>query len=201
MNINKYLRHFDSARFAMFLFAGYSILATIGIFELSGRLATIEETTRIIPYAPSGTMVISNNSANSSYYKSWGNYIAISLGNLTPGNVKFVEKQLLPLIASTDYQTVKTGIQSEVASEIGNHVVTTFTPSEIIWQGKTGTVFVYGRLDQISPNGKYASGSYETYQMQMKIVRGMPKVSSVQLYMGHPHTLTWMKYHMKGANS
>lgn len=200
MNLGKYVRHFDSARIAMFLFAGYSALATVAIFSLSEKLSTVEETVRIIPYAPSGTMVISENSANQNYYKSWGNYVALSLGNLTPYNAKFVEKQLLPLIASRDYQTVKTGIQSEVASELDNHVVTTFTPDEIIWQAKTGTIFVHGRLDQISPNGKYTSGANETYQMQMKIVRGMPKVSSIQLYIGAPHTLTWMKYHMKGAN-
>lgn len=201
MIITKFTRHFDANRMAMFLFAGYSALATIGLIILSGKLATVETVTRIVPYGADHAMLVGSRSASASYYKSWGMYISLELGNLTPYNTKFVEKQIMPLVSAQGYQKIKGGIQAEAASELSNDVVTTFTPEKLIWQPQTGTVFVNGDMREVSPNGKYTDGSNQTYQIQMSIISGLPKISSIRLYPGTPHTLAWMKYHPASKGS
>lgn len=195
MILTKFVHHFDANRLAMFLFAAYSAIATVGILTLSGRIASMETTVRIIPYGADKPMVVGSRSANAAYYKFWGMDVALALGNLTPYNAKFVEKQIMPLITATDYQKVKAGIESEAAAELSNEVVTTFTPHNLVWQPQTGTVFVSGQLNEVSPNGRYTGGYEKTYQMQMTIANGMPRISVVRLYTGSAHTLSWMKNH------
>ncbi len=195
MIFQKFTRHFDANRMAMFLFAGYSAITTVGILLLAARITTIETTTRIIPFGADKEMVVSANGANAAYYKFWGMDIALAMGNLTPYNAKFVEKQVYPLVSSSAYPSVKAGIQSESAAELTNDVVTTFTPKDLYWQPQTGTVFVYGKMNQISPNGRYAGGYNKTYQMQMSIRNGLPHITAIELYSGSPHTLSWYKLH------
>ncbi len=199
MIFDKFRRHFDSNRMAMYLFAGYSALATAAIFYLSASLATVKTTVRIIPFGADKSMVIAQRSANGNYYKFWGMDFALALGNLTPYNAKFVEKQILPYVKASQYQEVKSAIESEAASELSDNVVTTFTPHSLVWQPQSGTVFVTGQMNEVSPNGRYTGGYMKTYQMQMRIVNGLPVISGIQLYPGKPHTLSWMKLHTQGS--
>jgi len=195
MNIDKFAKHFDSTRLAMFLFAGFSALLAVGDLMLSARLASVETTTRVIPFGADKAMVISEHGANAAYYKFWGMDFALALGNLTPYNAKFVQKEILPYVSASAYQSVKAGIASEAAAELSNQVVTTFTPHSLIWQPQTGTVFVTGQMNEVSPNGRFTGGYEKTYQMQMTIANGLPRIHAIQLYSGSPHTLSWMKNH------
>lgn len=176
-------------------------LQAVGNVFLATDVLSTDTRVVLVPPQLSKEARIGYGSANVSYYKAWGMYVAEMVGNLTPANTHFVVNSLEKLMGPRTFQAIKTGLYAEKDEEIEYHVTTAFDAQGIIWQPLTSTVFITGYLHQISPAGRYTAGGVQTYEMHIQIKEGQPVITQFQDYPGAPHTLTWMEHHpaKKGA--
>ncbi|MBN6742984.1 hypothetical protein JKG47_21345 [Acidithiobacillus sp. MC6.1] len=169
-------------------------LLTVGNIFLASDILSTDTRVVLVPPHLSHEARIGYGSANVSYYKAWGMYVAEMVGNLTPANTKFVVDSLVPLMGPGTFQAVKTALYAEKDQEVEYHVTTAFDATSIIWQPITSTIFVTGDLHQISPTGRYTAGGVQTYEMKIRIRQGQPVITNFQDYPGIPHTLTWIEH-------
>lgn len=182
--------------------ANIILLAAVGALALSnmflaGRLATERHSIVLVPPKMDQVLKIGYNDANPAFYKEWALYAAELAGNLTPSNANFVAKALQKIVSPDVYQALSNAIYAEKDQEAQYHVVTTFQADSIIWQPQTSTAFVTGYLHQVAPNGKYASGAVQTYEMNFTVQNDQPVITAFRSYPGIPHTLSWLKDHEK----
>lgn len=197
MKWDKFIGDWSSTKKANVVLLAAVLVMAAGNFFLAGRLASERHTTVLVPPHMDHVLRIGYDSANPSFYKAWALYAAELTGNLTPDNAKFVANSLRTIVSPVVYQSLNNAIFAEKDQEVQYHVVTTFQAQSILWQPQTSTAFVTGYLHQVDPNGKYASGSVQTYEMNFTVKNDQPVITAFRSYPGVPHTLAWLKTHQK----
>lgn len=194
---NKFVGDWSSTKRANLVLLAAVFLMAFGNIFLAGRLATERHSVILVPPNMDQELRIGYNAANPAFYKAWALYAAELTGNLTPDNAAFVAKSLRKIVSPVVYQSLNNAIFAEKDQEAQYHVVTTFQAQSILWQPQTSTAFVTGYLHQVTPDGKYASGSIQTYELDFTVKNDQPVITAFRSYPGTPHTLAWVKLHDK----
>lgn len=155
-------------------------------------VVTKRERLVIIPPIMSERVELAYDSANAPYYKSYALYVASFLGNINPDNATFVREGLSLSFSAEMYNQVQRMIaeNAEKMRTTGRSI--RFYPDKVLFEEKTGRTFVAGKQEIVSASGA-VSDQDVTYEMQIQIRDGLPKVYKYSQYSGSPHTEEWMQ--------
>ena len=141
--------------------------------------------------------VIGWDSASQNYLNSFAAYIVGTMSSATPGTVDFISRNMEPLFDPKIWQLVKPQLLAIKSNPnyIGVNPVSNFTPEgSIIFESKSRKIFIPGKLvsSAYSKGGMTQLGQVAvTYELQMEVVAGLPRVTSWYVYPGEPHTFAW----------
>ena len=167
-------------------------LTVITLFSVYVTLTTHERIV-VVPAGLKDRAAVSWNSADSTYLKSFGLFIATLIGNITPANVKFVSDSLSTYLAPDIYSEVrKKMLQLADSSDFADSASSTrFVPLDILYEPDTNKVFVSGQMIVASAITKQTQNLI--YEMQIEVLNGQPIVQNVTSYDGLEfHTKKWL---------
>ena len=167
----------------------YVILALLVCLALSLLMLLPKKTVVVIqPYTLKAESFITENAAGQAYHESWGMFLAMLMGNITPGNVNFVRERLEPLLSPRIFQQVVEAIQSQAEIIIKDGINMTFEPRTVVFERESGKVFVFGNATVVSANGE-TRHDRRTYEFAIDIDNYLPVVQAMTTYSDRPRTL------------
>ncbi len=169
---------------------------SVVVVALAWDLAVAKRETILVPPMLSKEADIGYYRADADYYKSWALYVAEMVGNLTPGNYKFVADSLGRLFDAASYEKVKNLVLSSGQETKDSGLNFVFDANKVIWQRVNHTAFVQGLLYQVNGQGNPVSKQKYTFQMTVRIEEGRPVLANLQAYVGDPHTIAWEMKHL-----
>jgi conjugal transfer pilus assembly protein TraE len=183
-----------STTLTLWLAVSNTILVAL-LFVMGNAIFSMKERIVLVPPHLNERAEVGWNSATESYYKSFGLFFAILVGNITPSNVDFVIDILSTYLDPEIYTQVRPKLialsQDAIFRESGGASV--FSPGHITYEPETSKVFVQGVMTMTS----YAKSQPEIkniiYEIAIHIKDGLPKISYLNSYEGaQPRTLKWM---------
>jgi conjugal transfer pilus assembly protein TraE len=180
-----------------FLLLSNTVLA-VCVTVAIGALVTNKPTTVLVPPQMDRAVTVGWNNASGEYLKSFGLYVAVLAGNITPKNVNFVVDMLSTLVTPRIYTDVRKKLLAQAANPnfVKNAAATHFMPEKIIFEATTSKVFVLGTLTTEGANQSSGQELKEIYEMVIKMVDGKPIVDAITNYEGiEPHTEPYMILH------
>ena len=170
---------------------GISRLALAGcsfaLALLSYHAVTKSQTVVIQPFGLQKSAWVAEDNASQSYKEAWGLSLAQILGNVSPGNLDFVQKRLSPLFPSSIHEKTMTALRAQVIMMKTNRVTTTFDPKEVVYEKSTDKVFIYGNYVTESPSVKPRKEK-RTYEFVINMESYLPQVVELDTYADEPHT-------------
>lgn len=147
------------------------------------------------------------NSASQSYYNAFALYIVSQIASATPATVDYITQVMEPFFAAEIWQSLRPQLLAikRNPNYAGINAVSNFTPiGGITYEPDTKKIFVTGKLisSAYSKGNMTPIGSVDAvYELQMKMVNGMPLVTSWYAYTGQPHTQQWAAKNPKLAEA
>lgn len=184
----------NSVRANLMLSAACVIMAVITSFSAITAL-TRHERIVIVPAGLAGKTAVGWSSADASYYKAFGLFIATLIGNITPHNVKFVADALSPYMSTSVYSNVREQMLTLAtsASFKDSASATRFVPASVIYEPDTHKIFVQGQM--LLTSALSSNNTDLVYEMILDIHDGQPMVTAITSYNGvQPHTEEWLEH-------
>ena len=195
MNLKNMLQRLTlSSSVVLWMLVSNTALVLMAFMMVNSVLSERERVTLVPPYL-NERVTVGWNSASEGYYKSWGLYFAVLIGNITPSNVDFIINILSTFLDEKIYTSIKPKLialsQDPIFRESGGASV--FAPGHITFEPETSKVFIPGTMTMTS----YAKAQPElknvVYEFAIYIKDGVPKISYLDSYEGvQPRTLKWM---------
>ncbi len=135
---------------------------------------------------------VARDQGDQGYSETWGYSIALMLGNVTPGNADFTKRALAPLLAPAIYQDVLNELYRQAEQIKIDRVSIRFEPRAVVYETKTGKVFVTGYSYAMGPSGKQEQ-STRTYELVIRVFNYQPNVTYMNTYLGEAHTLDYLE--------
>ncbi len=135
---------------------------------------------------------ISADDASVSYKRAWAHFVAMQMGNVSPGNADFVRSAVEGLMSPGTFRTLQQALTQQVADIKADSLTVSFEPNEILHEVATDKVFVYGRFQSEGPTGE-PHKFMRTFEMTIDIRFGRPWVMQFAVYAGEPHTQAWLQ--------
>lgn len=185
------IRNWKTSYQALKTEVGISRLALAGcsfaLALLSYNAVTKSQTVVIQPFGLQKSAWVAEDNASQSYKEAWGLSLAQILGNVSPGNLDFVQKRLSPLFPSSIHEKTMTALRAQVIMMKTNRVTTTFDPKEVVYEKSTDKVFIYGNYVTESPSVKPRKEK-RTYEFVINMESYLPQVVELDTYADEPHT-------------
>ena len=139
---------------------------------------------------------IGTSAANEPYYKSWGIFVASLVGSVTPSESEAALKVMEPYFTREAWLPVRSHINSiRLDPNYQQYAaVNQFMPKLAIYEPSTKKTFIQGtqKTSVYRDNKAVPLSQVEvTYEMNIVIQSGIPKVASITSYRGPAHTLEW----------
>lgn len=144
--------------------------------------------------------LIGRSMMNDATHKRLGFYLSGMLGNISPANLQFVSKSVMPFIDTAIYQDVKKAMALQLGELERDDVVMSFTPEKSLLEG--GTTYITGRGTMTGPTGKVEKFT-RTYEFDFVVENYTPLVRYINVYNDVAHDDTWKSKHKAkvGGNS
>ena len=185
------IKNWKASYLALKTEAGLSRIALAGcslaLVLLSYHAVTKTQTVVIQPFGLQKSAWVSEDSSSQSYKEAWGLSLAQILGNVSPGNLDFVQKRLSPLFPSSIHEKTMTALRAQVIMMKTNRVTTSFDPKEVVYEKSTDKVFIYGNYISQSPSVKPRKEK-RTYEFVINMESYLPQVVQMDTYADEPHT-------------
>ena len=155
---------------------------------------TAHERIVVVPAGMTQQATIDWTSADATYLKSFGLFIATLIGNITPSNVHFVVDSLSSYMSPAIYSEVRKKMLSmaDSAQFRDSAFATRFVPASVIYEPDTHKVFVQGQMIVSTAITKQTDEL--VYEMMLTIRNGQPIVDSIESYDGsQSHTQAWIQ--------
>lgn len=190
--------------------ANYWLAVSIGGLVLANlvltfKLASMHE--RLVERPPNMTAEYSVgwDSASSNFYEAWGLYVASTVGSVTPQTAHFVADHLAFIVDATIYPAVRDQIYAiaDDPAYATSGALNVFVPHNTDFEASTHKVFIEGTLNTTAykTTAQPVAQLPVTYEMTMKMVAGLPKISVFTSYVGPARTLQWQKVHPASTSS
>ena len=168
------------------------ILATLQQLKIN----QMRERVVILPAGMTEKTEIATRSANEAYYKSWGVFVSSQVGSVTPGEAESTATVLEPYFTREAWLPVKSHLNSiRLDPNYQQYAaVNQFSPKLAIYEPSTNKTFVQGtqKTSVYRDNKALPLSQMEvTYEMDIKIQSGVPKVTNITSYRGPAHTIAW----------
>ena len=186
----------DSIRSNVLLSISNVVLVVVTLLAV-GHTLSLRERIVLVPPTIDRAESVAWNSASAEYIKSFGLFVAIMVGNITPANVNFVADSLSGFVDSSIYPDVRKRLISAAESRTFKETAsaTRFEPVAVHYEQQTNRVFVSGHMSVISA-ANAATAQDLTYEMTVVIREGRPYVTFLTSYDGQqPHDTQWTANH------
>ena len=162
-------------------------LLILAIIALAVVLLTQDRETILVPPNISETMTVSKKTADAAYKKSWGLFVASTIGNVTPANADFVSEQLSQLVDGRVYHAMKADIAAQILEIKTNNLSIEFQAQQIVYEPETDRVFVLGKTQTSGSAGRLSKDN-RVFELQIEMNSGRPLVTDMQTYAGEART-------------
>lgn len=164
-----------------------TILGLLGTNGLSsGAMWLRSEPVILVPPDLAGEVEIARNHGSGSLKESWGLYLAELLGNVTPGNARFIERSIGSLLDSKIYPEVMGILATEVEALKMDRVSVKFRSSEVLYDATLDRVYVRGEQTSQGP-GSAPESRPRTYEFTISFRHYRPVIEHIDVYAGDPH--------------
>ena len=164
-------------------------LLTIGLIGvclvLSFALMNKKPIVILVPQNLDGQGVIANNTASAKIKEAWALTAANLVGNVSPGNVNFIENALEGLLAPSLYHEMLEDIHAQAQSIRDGNISLTFVPAGVYFQASKNLVFVMGDTTITSRFGK-PERSKKTFEFLIEVENYRPRIVNWKTYKGGP---------------
>jgi conjugal transfer pilus assembly protein TraE len=151
-----------------------------------------DRTVVLLPPALQKEVEISRREASSSLKESWALYLAELLGNVTPANGDFIEKNVAPLLAPGIYREVTEALSEQIRALKVDRVAVSFKPKQVFYEAETDKIFVTGDHVTQGPNS-HPEIRGRTYEFRILFKDYRPLLDSIDVYADEPRTLEHQK--------
>tara|TARA_B100000508_G_scaffold112567_1_gene90985 strand:- start:278 stop:898 length:621 start_codon:yes stop_codon:yes gene_type:complete len=171
-------------------------VAVITIFIMA--VVTLRQDQRVViqPYTLIDEAWVEQSAASSEYMESMGLFFANLLGNVTPANLSFIKSRLDPMLSASVRQSVMQALEDQSTLIITEAVVISFSPRAVIYERDSGKVFVTGRSRTEGSTGAIKDEAV-TFEFGFEIDNYLPRVTSLNNYVGKPKTLEVLEQRQK----
>ncbi len=164
-------------------------LAILVVANLLLAVATFSRNTVVVLQPPglSASAEVARSHASQSYLEAWGLCLAELIGNVTPGNLRFIRETLEPLLSPTVYADVMRVLESQAQQIREDRITLRFQPRLVQFEAVSGKVFITGYSRIAGPAGD-AERQTRTYEFVLEIDHYRPLLTWMDTYEGQART-------------
>lgn len=190
MDFHKYVASYmDSRRFVAVLEAAVICLVISNCVLSSVLLGHRDAVVLVPPHLNDEVRVLADRSSEG-YIKAWGLFLGELVGNISPTNLKFIQKSLEPMISPRVYRQITDILNMQAEEIMADHISITFEPKTVTYEKETGLVFVTGQTHVKGPTGP-ARSFLRTYEFLIELEDFRPMLTWMEMYEGNPHDLSF----------
>jgi len=189
MDLKKYFDSFNGLRTEAKTSRVLLIVLVGTIALMAFHICTRPVIVSITPYTLAEDAQLTREDASRSYFEAWGFALAELLGNVTPGNVKFIGDRIKPLLSPKIYHDVMESINEAADQLIDERISQRFQPKRVTYEKSSGKVFVFG-TSYLRQGASFENERDEprTYEFKMKIANYVPIITHIDTYTGFERT-------------
>ena len=161
------------------------VVLAVACLILSQAAASKKPVVVLVPQNLQEQGSVSENAASASVKKAWGLTVATLVGNVTPGNVDFVEQSLEGMLAPQLYHSMLLDIHEQAESIRGGDITLSFVPAGVYFQNSKNIVFVTGDTTRTSRFGTPEHGR-RTFEFVIDVSDYRPSIVEWDAYTGGP---------------
>jgi conjugal transfer pilus assembly protein TraE len=139
----------------------------------------------LVPQNLQGEGTVSENTASANIKKAWGLTVGNLVGNVTPGNVDFVERALEGMLSPQLYHSMLLDIHEQAEAIRGGEISLSFVPAGVYFQASKNIVFVTGETTRTSRFGEPERGR-RTFEFVIEVSDYRPSIVEWDAYSGGP---------------
>lgn len=151
-------------------------------------IATRDEAVVLVPPFQNAEIEFINGRANQEYYQQWAWSTAMMLGNISPGNAKFIRGEIERIATPQLYRTLSEIVDAELRTIIRDKATVTFTPRSVIYDPELNLFFVEGIQQLAGPGVREPIAKKITYELGFVTRRLRVYLDSFDVYNGRPRT-------------
>jgi conjugal transfer pilus assembly protein TraE len=188
MTFARFFRTWEGTRRLNALLGGVVLAQGIAIGGLGLLVLRQDRTVTMVPPDFHQAVSVRRGQADPAFHEAWGAYFAGVLGNVTPGNVRFVRQALESHLCPEIFHDVVSQVERESMQMAQDRVSTRFLAQRVVYEAQTGKVFVQGQHVIDSAAGARRTTD-RTFEFVLRVREFMPQVCGVASYAGPPRTL------------
>ena len=142
----------------------------------------------LVPPFQNETIEFTEGKANQEYYQQWAWSTAMLVGNISPGNAKFIRDELERMSTPGLFRDLNEIVELELASIVRDKAAVTFSPRNIIYDPNLDLFFVTGTQELMGPGVQSAIRKDITYEMGFTTQRLRIFLNRFDVYEGAPRT-------------
>lgn len=151
-------------------------------------IATRDEAVVLVPPFQNSEIEFINGKANREYYQQWAWSTSMMLGNISPGNAKFIRGEIERIATPQLYRTLSEIVDAELRSIIRDKATVTFSPRSVIYDPELNLFFVEGVQQLAGPGVREPISKKITYELGFVTRRLRVYLDSFDVYNGRPRT-------------
>ncbi len=147
-----------------------------------------DEIITVVPPTMTEKSWVSKTDSSAEYVDAWAMYIAMLLGNVSPGNAAVVKDAIGPILAPEIYQQVMEVLDKQIYSIRQDRVSLSFEPQKVLRDVENpNKFFVTGRSVTQGPTGDKRRTN-RTYEFELVIRDYKPVLKWISTNIGDPRT-------------
>lgn len=167
-----------------------NLVLVIVVLLLGINAASKKERIVLIPSHLTESAEVAYKQASESYKKPFALSTSLLIGNVNANNAKWVAEQLGGVFSADLYRGLRNKVLEEAEYLRTSGKSYMFVPGKIMFEEETNKFFVTGEQTRTSVNNN-ATKVEVTYEYEIIITNGLPKIIHYDRYEGGPHTVTW----------
>lgn len=140
---------------------------------------------------------VSEGSAAQGYKTSWGLYMAMLLGNATPGNVDYLKQAIGPVLSPSIYKETMDALNKQSIHIKQDGVTMRFEQRTVQYEKSTNKVFVQG-YSYVRGAGGDETRDTRTYEFKINVQDYAPVFTYFDTYSGRARTQEALAHEKRG---
>ena len=183
MNMSALIGSWHDTRRLLAIMTLIACVLTISLVMLAYMLVQKDRTVVLVPPRLASEMEISRQGVTEDYLKVWGQFIAHTIGNVTPGTVRRTREFLEPMLAPGIYSQVVARLETEIDKISIDQVTLRFEPRRVAVSVETGRVWVEGQ-SVVNTIGEGEARTTKTFEFVIMNDGYTPLITDLQTYEG-----------------
>ncbi|MEM1298229.1 MAG: TraE/TraK family type IV conjugative transfer system protein [Pseudomonadota bacterium] len=183
MKLDALIGSWHDTRRLLAMMTAMALVLTLSVAVLAMQLIAKERTVVLVPPHLTSEMEVARHGVTEDYLRTWGLFIAHTIGNVTPGTVETARTVLEPMLAPAIYRGVIERMEAEIEKITRDRVVLRFEPKRVGVDVKAGRVWVEGHTE-VDTIGEGSGRGLKTYVFLLENQGYAPLITGLQTYEG-----------------